>query len=172
MSQSSKKSQSSEPGQPAWKAHLKPANLGLFAAVLLVCGLAFLAMSGSDGAATSDDITDEEVVMGFGPKPLGAMGVSDSASPSDQNAPPPLEFPATDVTSRADAAPTQGPLFGAGPRGFEPAPKTDPITSASFERPASQPSGLTTGRQAPITPRATANQPVWLTGTIEASPNQ
>ena len=140
--------------------------------ILLVGGLAFLALSNNDDAATSDDISDEEVVMGFGPKPLGAMGVSDSASPNNENAPPTLEFPAADLASRADAAPVPGPLFGAGPQGLEPASVTLPVTSASFERPAvNQAPGQTSARQAPITPRATANQPVWLTGTIEASPN-
>ncbi len=162
----------SAPNQPAWKTYLNPKVGGVVAAVLLVGGLAFFGLSANNQSADLEEMSDEEMLVGFQKQTLGAMGVSDSASPQAENTPP-LEFPALNDATPKEAATSAGPLFGNALSPFDGSnAKTEAVTSASFERPLP---GTTTSsgvRPGPVTPRAVANQPVWLTGTIETTPGK
>lgn len=165
MSQSMK---SPTPEQAAWKTYLTPKIGGVVAAVVLVGGLAFFGLRANNQQADLDEISDEEMLVGFQKQSLGAMGVSDSASPSTGKEPP-LEFPAAQDLKFNEAA-SPGPLFSGSPTGIEmPAAKSDAVTAASFERPLGVPSNSSPIRTSPVTPRVVANQPVWLTGTIETT---
>lgn len=163
--------QNPQPQQPAWKAYFNPKVGGILAAVLIVGGLAFFGLNANNQPTEPEEMSDEEMLVGFQKQSLGAMGVSDSASPSTDNSnPPPLEFPAADQAAPVESAATAGPLFGSGLNGFDPSPSAPvAVTAASFERPLPGVSTAPGARPTPITPRAVANQPVWLTGTIETA---
>ena len=155
--------------------------------VLIFCGCLGLATilgvwasrSSSDSVADSD-LTDEQLESDF--LALGALGVSDSANPSPgsvnpqfnfDETPSPAEPPIFDEESAfisqavaSSSTPDFEPSFESdGPRFGRPIVTTDPrsesaVQQAGFER--TQPSS-----QATPGARVTANQAVWLTGSIE-----
>jgi|GEM_PF-3490975 len=156
--------------QASWKSYFNSKVGGILAAVVIVGGLAFFGLNANNQATEPEEMSDEEMLVGFQKQSLGAMGVSDSASPTGDNNPPPLEFPAADQAAPVESASSSGPLFGSGLNGFS-SSLNNPVsvTAASFERPLPGVSTPQDARPAPIAPRVVANQPVWLTGTIETN---
>ena len=151
---------------------IRPKTVAFVLLGFATIGLAVWGLS-SDSPTTEDLVSDDEWVNGM-KSPLGAVGVSDSAAgPMSESAPLVLPHVTPDGLATAGNAGRSteltGPLFN---ESISNSPSSrQGITTAGFERPVSSP---TSGSARPITeaPRVTANQPVWLTGTIEASPTQ
>ena len=149
---------------------------GCVALAIVVTIFAF--QSGSDSVADTD-LTDEQLESDF--LALGALGVSDSANPGsggvnpdfnfDDEAEPALQNYASasgflNRSSSATPSPDFEPSFDdAAPRFGRPIIITDPrsapaIQQADYHQPENAPSQV-------VGARVTANQAVWLTGSIE-----
>ena len=135
-------------------------------------GLTLWCMS-SDSPQTEDLVADDEWVDGM-KSSLGAVGVSDSAAGTTSDSAP-LVLPSVTPDGLATASNSSrntgltGPLFNESIS--SPQTSRQGVSTAGFEQPTS---ATSTGAARPAVgaPRVTANQPVWLTGTIEAAPAQ
>lgn len=149
---------------------------GCLALATVITIVAF--QSGSDSVVESD-LTDEQLESDF--LALGALGVSDSANPAaggvnpdfdfDDEAEPELQNFASDSgflnrSTVSASTPDFEPSFDDdAPRFGRPIIITDPrsapaIRQADFQQPENAPSQV-------VGARVTANQAVWLTGSIE-----
>lgn len=157
----------------------QPKSLIIGSCVLLAMITTIFAFrSGSDSVADTD-LTDEQLESDF--LALGALGVSDSANPvsgginpdfkfDDESEPELQNFASAssflDRSTASAAPPHFEPSFDDdGPRFGRPIIITDPrsapaIQQADYKQPDNVPSQV-------VGARVTANQAVWLTGSIE-----
>lgn len=146
--------------------------------VLAIVVTIFAFQSGSDSVADTD-LTDEQLDSDF--LALGALGVSDSANPGSGGVNPDFNFDDesepelqnfASVSGFLDRSPSSAPSPDFEPSFDDDAPRfgrpiiiTDPrsapaIQQADFRQPENAPSQV-------VGARVTANQAVWLTGSIE-----
>ena len=166
------KSQQSQDGSPATGAKLaiRPKTVAFVLMGIAAIGLTLWGMS-SDSLETDDLVAEDEWVDAM-KSPQGAAGDSAGGSTSEST---PLVLPSVTPDGLATAGSAgrntglTGPLFN---ESISSSSTTrQGVSTAGFEQPMAAPPA---GSVRPITgaPRVTANQPVWLTGTIEAAPAQ
>lgn len=154
-----------------WLAKV-PFKNGLLMIGGLLCVVCLIGVYWSTPATVSDSESDDpsdDDVMLTGLQPLGAMGVSDSANSEDEKTPVNVSFPDKAPATLPELTRSEpGPLFGNVLPQVAPNPLPDSVRAASFERQLVLPGA---SERPAGTPRAVANQPVWLTGTIETAPS-
>lgn len=156
----------------------RPAVLAIFGCLTLAAGLTIWGMKSNSNSVTDADLTDEQLESDF--LALGALGVSDSANPGSNSVNTEFDFGDDTPETTVDAAP---PIFStaggfldratvsSSEPDFEPEFESD---MPRFGKPITQPAIRQTGFEqsepsysTASGARVTANQAVWLTGSIE-----
>lgn len=152
----------------------RPATLAILGCLSLAAVLMFWGLSSNSDAVSDSDLTDEQLESDF--LALGALGVSDSASPQttgvDTNFTFGDETEAAPATFNDDAGFLNRDTMVSATPEFEPETESD---GPLFGRPIFDSSIRQTGFQeqdqdysTASGARVTANQAVWLTGSIES----
>lgn len=157
----------------------QPKLLAVAAGVVLIAFLAVFAFQSDSDSVADANLTDEQLESDF--LALGALGVSDSANPSAGGVNPDFDFDRDDTPELLDSGTPSAFLAHSAdsrmtpdfdPPGHEDMPRfgrpivvTDPrsestVEQAGFEQASNAPTEI-------VGARVTANQAVWLTGSIE-----
>lgn len=133
-------------------------------ATLLAIGLVVW-MFRPENSANEEGMSDDDFFADV--KPLGAIGVSDSASQSKSSGDAPFLLPDLDGKAASTKDDSNGPLFAPSAELSSTSPRAAvAIETAAFTQ-APITGGSSSNSKSSAGARVTSNQPVWLKGTIE-----